>query len=151
MHEMTNSVLLGRYSLEPAISAIVGATQWLETLAEQYGWSPRAQYGLTLSVDETLTNIVSYGFGDRVAAQPILLTCYQSGDDVLVRIEDMGVAFDPTVRGPEDLDALLPSLEGAQLGGHGLRLMQHFLSEIDYQRQDGRNVLTLRIPTNASS
>lgn len=145
MHEKNNSTPLGCYTLEPALAEIAGAMQWLEVLAEQNGWSPRAQYGLTLSVDEALTNIVSYGFGQGVPEQPVLLTCSMAGGDVLVRIEDAGIAFDPTQQSPDDLDALLASLEDAKPGGHGLRLMLHFLSGIDYQRTQGRNVLTLRI------
>lgn len=145
MHEMTDSLPLGRYTLEPALADIAGAMQWLQALAEQHGWSPRAQYGLTLSVDEALTNIVSYGFGQGVPKQAILLTCSMVGDDVFVRIEDVGLAFDPTGQPPDDIDALLSSLDDATPGGHGLRLMLHFLSGIDYQRTDGRNVLTLRM------
>lgn len=145
MHEMTNSLQLGHYTLEPALVEIAGALGWLESLAQQHGWSQRTQYGLTLSADEALTNIVSYGFGEGVPVEPILLTCSSMGEEVLLRIEDAGAAFDPTRQTPAQLDALLASLDDAVAGGHGLRLMLHFLSGLDYQRTQERNVLTLRI------
>ena len=55
-------------------------------------------------------------------------------------VMDNGVPFDPTARQPRELDA---SLDDARIGGHGLRLMRHYLRDIRYERTDGWNRLTL--------
>ena len=58
-------------------------------------------------------------------------------------IEDNGAVFDPTAQASP---ALAPSLDEAQVGGHGLRLMRHYLRALHYQRQNERNTLVLEAP-----
>ncbi|KDC05323.1 histidine kinase-like ATPase domain protein [Bordetella bronchiseptica E012] len=70
----------------------------------------------------------------------IHLTLRQTRREVSLHIADNGAAYDPT-------QALSPplarSLDDAQPGGHGLRLMRHFMHALSYQRRDGWNHLTL--------
>ena len=52
------------------------------------------------------------------------------------------MAFDPTAQASPDLAA---SLDEAQVGGHGLRLMRHYLHQMLYRREALRNVLLLEV------
>lgn len=58
----------------------------------------------------------------------------------MVQILDNGPAFDPTQHAPADL---ADDMGEARIGGHGVRLMMHFLSELSYERQGEWNILTL--------
>jgi len=93
-------------------------------------------------VDEALTNIVTHAFGDSEGGRETLirLACFDGPQGIALRIEDTGPAFDPTlaVPGPQ-----AESVETAEMGGHGLRLMRHYLKSVHYTREGGRNVLTL--------
>ena len=55
-------------------------------------------------------------------------------------ITDSGVAFDPTAK--EKADTTL-SAEDRQIGGLGILLVREIMDTINYERQDGKNALTL--------
>jgi serine/threonine-protein kinase RsbW len=61
---------------------------------------------------------------------------------VALCIEDDGVPFDPTA---QESPALATSLDEAHVGGHGLRLMRHYLHRMLYRRAPDRNVLLLEV------
>lgn len=127
--------------LEPSVQGVAQALAWLEALAERDGWPARTLFALTLCADEALTNVVSYA--QAPPGQPQLglrLECGRTPYGVALRIEDNGAAFDPTAQASPEL---APSLDEARVGGHGLRLMRHYLHTLHYQRQGDRNVLLL--------
>jgi serine/threonine-protein kinase RsbW len=129
--------------LAPDHSAVASAVQWLEALGERHGWPARVQFALTLSVDEALTNIVSYAFADASsmpAAPYIRMRHRRDGQAVHIEIRDNGIAFDPTGLPPP---AHAASIETADIGGHGVELMRHFLQDLSYAREDGENHLAM--------
>lgn len=136
--------------IRPEQSEIGSALVWLEEQTESAGLPIRAQFALNLGLDETLANIVMHGFREQPGhertagtGEPLVrIECHgsETGFDLVVR--DNGVAFDPTEQEP---DTLAESLEDAALGGHGLRLMRHFLHEIRYERIAGWNILHMHL------
>ena len=117
------------------------ALAWIREIADEARWPQHTLFGLTLSLDEALTNIVTYAFKPNVApTSAIRLTCVCDAKGIVLQIEDEGVAFDPTLATPP---ARAETLEDAEIGGHGLRLMHHYLDAIHYERRGGHNVLTL--------
>ena len=127
--------------LAARLDQIAVALAWLEQLGERLAWPMRTTFALTLSADEALTNIITYGLSGEVHAdERIHLDCATLPDQVVLRIEDGGPAFDPTAARP---GALAESLDEAGVGGHGLRLMLHYLRDLRYARESSRNVLTL--------
>jgi len=140
--------------LVPDRNAIPAAIQWLETIAAREHWPQALIFPLIISMDEALTNIVSYAFRANHLIQSddrtdnhttpcmIHLTCTLFFDRIEIGIIDNGAAFDPT---KTVIRPVAQSVEQASIGGHGLRLMRHYLSKISYLRRDQRNHLTLII------
>ena len=136
--------------IRPDSGEIARALEWLEGQAEAAGLPMRAMFALNLALDETLANIIMHGFKADPAcardpgtgAPAVLVRCDQ--DDALFHLEvrDNGIAFDPT---QQESQALATSLEDATLGGHGLRLMRHFLQHLTYRRDQGWNVLHMSV------
>ena len=116
------------------------ALAWLEGVAERDGWPARTLFALTLCADEALTNVITHALPVSAAPLQLRLECARTDGGVLLRIEDNGAAFDPTAQASPEL---APSLDDAQIGGHGLRLMRHYLRALHYQRQNDCNVLLL--------
>ncbi|MBQ4174233.1 MAG: ATP-binding protein, partial [Prevotella sp.] len=56
-------------------------------------------------------------------------------------ISDWGKPFDPTSM--EEVDTTL-SVEERPIGGLGIHLVRQIMDSINYERIDGKNVLTLR-------
>lgn len=141
--------------IRPETGEIGRALSWLEAQAEQAHLPMRAMFALNLGLDETLANIVMHGFvetpgrlRDPGGGEPVVrMECASNdlGFDLVVR--DNGVAFDPTA---QQSGALAESLEDATLGGHGLRLMRHFLHEIRYERVGGWNILHMQVQRDAA-
>ena len=65
------------------------------------------------------------------------------GTDQYVKfiLSDEGKAFDPTQRGNADTTL---SVEERPIGGLGILLVQTLMDSINYERIDGKNVLTLK-------
>jgi anti-sigma regulatory factor (Ser/Thr protein kinase) len=134
---------LASLSLVPGSDTVAKALAWLEVIAEQERWPDRTAFRLSLCLDEALANIVMHGFkgrsGDASAAR-IALQIQAGEQQIVLEITDNGMPFDPTQVVPPDLAV---SVEDASLGGHGLRLMQHYLQDIQYRRIQGQNHLRL--------
>lgn len=144
--------------LAPGVHAVKAATLWLESIGEREQWSAALAFALTLSMDEALTNVVSYAFssvdttstrqrGSDPAPPFIHLRCIALTTQVRIEIIDNGRPYDVTQAAPP---ALAESLDDAHIGGLGLHLMRHYLSDMSYLRRDGKNYLTLIISGNDS-
>ncbi|WP_454917811.1 ATP-binding protein [Xanthobacter sediminis] len=123
------------------ISSITDVTSWLADLAEQEGWPQAMRFGLELSVEEALTNVISYGFAAVAHDPDIRIEVHRMPEGrVAVELIDNGLAFDPTTLAePEEVD----TIEDAKIGGHGVQLMRHFLESLAYRRGEGENRLTM--------
>lgn len=127
--------------IKAVLDDIETALGWLRQLAKLHQWSERTSFGLVLSADEALTNIVTHSQkATHVSGAVVRLVCAPSNLEVALRIEDEGLPFDPT---QSVLHPAADSVEDAVIGGHGLRLMRHYLKAVHYSREDDRNVLTL--------
>ena len=131
---------LDALSLTADTNTVNRALNWLETLGEHQGWPARTSFALTLCLDETLTNIVTHGKQPDQSATQIDITAYQHENDIILQITDNGPAFDPTVT---DSPRLAESVDEAKIGGHGLRLMRHYLKDMQYSRDNNSNTLKL--------
>lgn len=133
--------MLSELRIDASIDEIGRATSWLGDLAEAGDWPQSARFGLELSLEEALTNVISYGFVGVDHAPDIRIECWRTPQDrIAVRIRDNGVPFDPTTLADPTVPA---SIEDAKIGGHGVQLMRNFLESLSYERADGENRLTL--------
>lgn len=124
--------------------AVQTALAWLEALGERQAWPGRARFALALCADEALTNIATHARTLQGRPACLWLSCGPTADGLALCIEDDGSAFDPTAQASPELAA---SLDEARPGGHGLRLMRHYLHRLSYRRAGTRNVLTMEIQT----
>lgn len=91
-------------------------------------------------VDEVLSNCIRHGLG-KAKSHAIAVTLELSGREIVIGVEDDGVAFDPTqVAAPE----LAGTLDERSEGGMGVAFVRALTDAIEYQRIAGRNRLTLR-------
>ena len=58
-----------------------------------------------------------------------------------IRIMDNGVPFDPTEAAEVDTSL---SAEERPIGGLGIHLMRELMDSLNYEREDGLNILTLK-------
>ena len=90
---------------------------------------------IRLAVEEAVVNIIDYAQTETVEVD-----AYSNNEVLRIVIRDSGAAFDPTeVR---EADTSL-SAEERPVGGLGILLVRQLMDSINYERIDGKNVLTL--------
>ena len=113
----------------------------LEEFCISNALSKKSTFELTLVMDEIFTNIVSYGYGDREDHHIIKIDIKRVDKDLIIRVEDDGVPFDPTAAGKPDMDC---ALEHRQIGGLGLHLINQLMNDIFYERTENKNILIMK-------
>ena len=112
----------------------------IEQLAEKENWPPDLTFQIGLAIEELGVNIVEYGHDDGHAHE-IKIVISSEDEAITIEIEDDGHAFNPLSDAPEpDLDT---SVEDRTVGGLGIHLVRTMMDEVDYQRQQDKNCLTL--------
>ena len=95
---------------------------------------------IKLAVEEAVVNVMDYAYPAGMTGH-IAVQATSDGQWLTFVITDSGVAFDPTEK--EKADTTL-SAEDRPVGGMGILLVRELMDSINYERTDGRNVLTLK-------
>lgn len=113
--------------------------RWVKDWALQHGVALRTAEYVDLCAAETVTNIMTHGFGESQQGR-IELRLARTERSVVLEIEDDGVAFDPTLC---EEPAQPVTLDTTRIGGWGIRIVRRFTEEVRYCRSEGLNRLTL--------
>jgi len=107
--------------------------------AQRTGLSRAEENSIKLAVDEICSNIVLYAYRGMKRGD-IQIEMQKSGQYVVVRIIDSGMAFDySTVKVPD----LEQYIEEGRRGGLGLQLVKKLTDKFHYERIDNTNIITL--------
>ena len=94
---------------------------------------------LRLAVEEAVVNVIDYAYPVGTEGE-ITVRIMSDGQRLHCQIIDSGIPFDPTAK--EKADTSL-SVEDRQIGGLGILLVREQMDSINYERIDGKNILTL--------
>lgn len=124
---------------ETRIEELLRLQDEIEQLGEREDWDPALVFHVNLAVEELATNIMNYGHSGGLHEFEVILN--SDLDNLTIDIWDDGRPFDPLTDAPQpDLDA---SLEDRRVGGLGIYFAETLMDEMRYEREDGRNHLTL--------
>ena len=112
----------------------------LTAFAQQQGWSSQFLFETNIALEELLTNIISYGYEDE-QAHDIALRLSDATHELTIEMEDDGRPFNP-LETPNP-DVTLP-LEEREVGGLGIYLVRQFMTDLAYQRVEGKNRIMLK-------
>ena len=98
------------------------------------------QRSLCAAAEEIFINICSYAFeGKSENDEKKIHFTYELSDRVMMRFEDNGIEYDPTVGVQYDIDYDMDT----QLGGLGKIIAFTIADEVKYEYIDGKNTLTM--------
>ena len=127
-------------TLRPHRAEIPLLDDWIASVMTDWGAAPRMAFAVRLCIAEIVTNAIEHGAAGDGGDMTVTLLPVDSG--VNVEICDSGRPFDPT----QVADAPIPlSIETAQVGGWGMKLVRAFADQIVYRREGECNRLSLRI------
>lgn len=104
-------------------------------------YSPEAQIQLQIAVEELFVNIASYAYAPGHGDAVIGCQVEKNPPSITVQLRDWGKPFDPLAK--KDADITL-SAEDRDIGGLGIYMVKNSMDAVDYQREDGQNILTIR-------
>ena len=121
---------------------LAGVAAQIDEFCATHEVSAHVAYAVNVSVEELLTNTIGYGYGDD---EPHTIELSMSADAgaVVVEMVDDGVGY-----GASDFPEPHPENDdGAVVDGPGFFLLHQVMDSVEFRREDGRNVVTLRKAT----
>jgi serine/threonine-protein kinase RsbW len=134
------------FTLRNELSELEQLAQEVEAFGTDEGLPAATVFALNLALEETVTNIISYGYDDQ-GPHLIAVALSVAGGLVSGAVEDDGRAFDPLVSDAPDVTA---PIEERDVGGLGVLLVRKLMDDVSYERVEGRNRLTFRKQLTAS-
>lgn len=107
----------------------------------------KTTYALNLCLDEVITNIISYGFKNSPKSNIDLVLSINDGV-IIAKITDKGDPFNPLKDTHKKKLRPDASIEDRAIGGLGVYFLHKYMDQIMYERNEGRNVLTLIVKTH---
>ena len=125
--------------LQNEVAEISKLAIFIEELGEEFGLSPELVFNLNLVLEEAVSNVILYAY-PKEEHKTISLIARKKDNQLIFVLTDSGKEFDPT-QAP-DADITL-SAEDRPIGGLGIFLIRQIMNTVEYQRIEGKNVLTL--------
>ena len=126
--------------LKNDVSELEKVMSFITELCAHNSIPPETEYDLNLALDEIITNVVKHAYPAGEEHQFAVHLALEDHEFV-ARIEDDGKEFDPTAHPAPNLDT---PLEERKEGGLGIFLVRQIMTSVEYQRQDGKNIITVR-------
>ena len=116
--------------ITPALTALSTLREVITSLC---GDDTHAIKKAVLVCDEALTNITSYS-----KATDLWVRIARTEDGIAIRLADNGIAYDPLARTEG-----IPEFDLLDQGGMGIAFIKQTCSELSYERDGDKNVLTM--------
>ena len=121
------------------IETIPQLNEFIDTVAEEIGLDMSLTMSLNLAIEEAVVNVMEYAYPEGEQGN-VDIEVIADDKWLTFIISDNGIPFDPTTQ--KDANTTL-SAEERPIGGLGIFLVRQLMDSINYQRKDGKNILTL--------
>jgi sigma-B regulation protein RsbU (phosphoserine phosphatase) len=122
------------------IQQVPQLADFVDMVCEEVGMDMAVAIQMNLAMEEAVVNVMSYAYpADTVG--DVTIEAVTIADQLQFTITDSGIPFDPTAKA--EVDTTL-SAEERPIGGLGIHLVRQLMDSINYERTEGKNVLTLR-------
>ena len=129
-----------RLVIASLMSEIRRAAELVDQFRAQHGLSDDDANAMHIVLDEVLSNSIRHGLAGA-ATHAITVTLQLSGDEIVIEVDDDGVAYDPTQAAPPVLEG---TLEERKTGGLGVAFVRTLTDSFEYKRVGERNRLVMR-------
>ena len=128
------------FELKNDLSELENLCQHLNKFGQDAGLSEACITDINICLDELFTNIVNYGFEDKLEHMT-RFTINLDNKVLTLIIEDEGIAFNPLEKEDPEIPA---DLIDVRIGGLGIHIVRKLMDDISYKREQGKNRLTMK-------
>ncbi|MDO4755437.1 MAG: ATP-binding protein [Parabacteroides sp.] len=121
------------------VSEIDKLALFVEELASELNLPHDLVFNLNLVLEEAVSNVILYAY-PKDQTKEIYLLAKKIDDNLLFILTDTGKEFDPTQMPNADITL---EAEERPIGGLGIYLIRQIMNTVEYNRINGKNVLTL--------
>jgi anti-sigma regulatory factor (Ser/Thr protein kinase) len=123
------------------VSDLIELTNKADEFMQSHHLPLEITYKVNLILEEALTNIIKYAYKDTLA-HDIRIEITLKEHELIIELQDDGEEFDPIAAPPPKSP---DSISESPVGGLGIHLVKQMADGVEYQRHQGRNILTTRI------
>ena len=127
--------------LKNNLSEIERLARIVDDYGRRHQFDAATLHNMKVGLDEILTNVISYAYADS-GEHSIITRFFLEPGRLTIEVEDDGRPFNPLNASEPDTKQLL---EERQLGGLGIHLVRKLIDELEYRRQNDRNILVMRL------
>ncbi|WP_278623639.1 ATP-binding protein [Parabacteroides gordonii] len=111
---------------------------FLEQQAGNCGFDAALLMQIKLAMDEAVTNVIQYAYPGSEGDIWIDMGC--DNGQLKIVITDNGIQFNPLKKQEPDITL---SLDERPIGGLGIFLVKQLMTDVRYDRSEGKNILTM--------
>ena len=126
--------------LQNDVRQIPQLADFVETIAQESNLDQALAMTLNLALEEAVTNVIMYAY-PKGSQGLVDLEAIVRKDSLVFILSDSGKPFDPTAAPKADISL---DVEERPIGGLGIHLMRELMDSLNYEREDGLNILTLK-------
>ena len=126
-------------SLTNNVEEVPLLAEFIDGVCEEAGIDMGTAMSLNLAMEEAVVNVMSYAYPTNTVGEIVIAANY-CNQQLRFIVIDSGKPFDPTSM--DEIDTTLP-VEDRDIGGLGIHLVRQIMDSINYERINGKNVLTL--------
>ena len=135
-----NARLCRSITLSNNIDEVPQLAEFVDEFCETVGVDMSTAMSLNLALEEAVVNVMDYAYTAGTKGN-VNIEAKANDQRLKFVITDWGTPFDPTAK--SEVDTTL-SAEERPIGGLGIHMVRQIMDSINYERIDGKNVLTLR-------
>ena len=136
----SNARLERSITLSNDVQEVPLLAEFIDGVCEFLGVDMGTTMQLNLAMEEAVVNVMNYAYPKGTKGDVKILAHCDNAQLTFVII-DSGVAFDPTAAAEADTSL---TVEERPIGGLGIFLVRQIMDEVEYQRSEGQNMLTMR-------
>ena len=133
------TILHRELTIDNSLSHVPEVNDFVKSFGDELKLEEKDTQNLKLAIEEAVVNVINYAYPTGETGD-INIEATATATSIKFKIIDSGVAFAPT--DAPDVDTSLTA-EERQIGGLGIFLVRQLMDTINYERIEGKNVLTL--------
>lgn len=137
--KIENYTTYGELTIKNDINELNNVNSYIKSLTEQLHLESSVVHNIRLAVEEAVVNIIDYAYPSGSEGLIHIKAMYNK-DSLKLVFTDTGAAFDPTETAKADTTL---SVEDRPIGGLGIFLVRELMDSINYERSEGKNILTM--------